>query len=102
MKIQIKRSNQLVDGEAKAPEEDMLDYGELAVNFNEADPAIFIKASDGAGSSSIVRLAGANVDPPPLPITFTAIITDTGADGNLVGNILTAEAQNISGGVGPS
>ena len=62
MKIQIKRSNQLVDGEAKAPEEDMLDYGELAVNFNEADPAIFIKASDGAGSSSIVRLAGANSD----------------------------------------
>ena len=101
MKIQIKRSNQLVDGEAKAPEEDMLDYGELAVNFNEADPAIFIKASDGAGSSSIVRLAGANVDPPPLPITFTAIITDTGADGNLVGNILTAEAQNINGGVNP-
>ena len=101
MKIQIKRSNQLVDGEAKAPEEDMLDYGELAVNFNEADPAIFIKASDGAGSSSIVRLAGANVDPPSLPITFTAIITDTGADGNLVGKILTAEAQNISGGVDP-
>ena len=101
MKIQIKRSNQLVDGEAKAPEEDMLDYGELAVNFNEADPAIFIKASDGAGSSSIVRLAGANVDPPPLPITFTAIITDTGADGNLVGKILTAEAQSISGGVNP-
>ena len=101
MKIQIKRSNQLVDGEAKAPEEDMLDYGELAVNFNEADPAIFIKASDGAGSSSIVRLAGANVDPPPLSITFTAIITDTGADGNLVGKILTAEAQSISGGVNP-
>ena len=39
--------------------------------------------------------------PPPLPITFTAIITDTGADGNLVGKILTAEAQNISGGVNP-
>ena len=102
MKIQIKRSNQLVDGEAKAPEEDMLDYGELAVNFNEADPAIFIKASDGAGSSSIVRLAGANVDPPPPTGSINQPTVLTPPDGAGIGGDVTytpktSAITNVSG-----
>lgn len=54
MKIQLKNSNVLDSGSAKEPTAaNMLD-GELAINFNSNDPAIFIKDSAG----SIVRLAG--------------------------------------------
>ena len=56
MKIQLKNSNVLDSGSAKEPTAaNMLD-GELAINFNSNDPAIFIKDSAG----SIVRLAGKN------------------------------------------
>ena len=67
MKIQLKRSNQLDGGNAKAPSIGYMEYGELAVNFNEADPCIFIKASDGAGNDSIVRIAGAGAESGGLP-----------------------------------
>ncbi len=54
MKIQLKHSNVLDSGLAKQPTAvNMLD-GEIAVNFNATDPAIFIKNSDG----NIVRIAG--------------------------------------------
>lgn len=54
MKIQLKNSNVLDSGSAKQPTSaNMLD-GELAINFNSNDPAIFIKDSSG----TIVRLAG--------------------------------------------
>ncbi len=43
MKLQLKRSNVLVSGAAKEPEVAQLDYGELAVNYNTADPKLFIK-----------------------------------------------------------
>ena len=56
MKIQLKNSNVLDSGSAKEPTAaNMLD-GELAINFNSNDPAIFIKDSAG----TIVRLAGKN------------------------------------------
>jgi len=54
MKIQLKHSNVLDSGAAKQPTSaNMLD-GEIAVNFNSSDPAIFIKDSAG----NIVRIAG--------------------------------------------
>ena len=54
MKIQLKHSNVLDSGSAKQPTAvNMLD-GEVAVNFNASDPAIFIKNSNG----DIVRIAG--------------------------------------------
>lgn len=54
MKIQLKNSSVLDSGSAKQPTAaNMLD-GELAVNFNSNDPAIFIKDSNG----TIIRLAG--------------------------------------------
>ena len=64
MKIQLKRSSVLksVDGvivepaESKAPLPDQMEYGELAVNYNVNDPAIYIKGSDDV----IIRMAGAN------------------------------------------
>ena len=54
MKIQLKRSNVLEGGEAKKPTADQMEYGELAVNYNDGDPAIFIKDSTDA----IIRIAG--------------------------------------------
>ena len=55
MKIQLKRSNVLTGGVAKTPTAEQMEYGELAVNYNETDPVIFIKDSTDA----IIRLAGA-------------------------------------------
>lgn len=54
MKIQLKRSNQLEFNKAKQPTSDQMEYGELAVNYNTDDPAIFIKDS----SDGIIRIAG--------------------------------------------
>jgi len=60
MKIQLKRSNQLQDygdgNEAKRPTAAQMEFGELAVNYNSADPAIFMEDSDG----NIIRIAGNN------------------------------------------
>jgi len=60
MKIQHKRSNLLDGGEAKVPQVDYMEYGELAVNFNKNDPAIFLKISDGtnAVNDEVIRIAG--------------------------------------------
>ena len=54
MKIQLKHSNVLDSSSAKQPTAPNMLDGELAVNFNASDPAIFIKNSDG----NIVRIAG--------------------------------------------
>lgn len=54
MKIQLKHSNVLDTGAAKQPTAPNMLDGEIAVNFNATDPAIFIKNSDG----NIVRIAG--------------------------------------------
>ena len=60
MKIQLKRSVVLEDygqgDEAKRPEAVQMLDGELAVNYNANDPAIFLKDSAGA----IIRIAGNN------------------------------------------
>ena len=56
MKIQLKRSNVLVGSAAKEPSPGQMEYGELAVNYNETDPAIFIKDSN----NNIIRIAGAD------------------------------------------
>ena len=54
MKIQLKRSNVLNGDVAKAPTAGQMEYGELAVNYNSTDPAVFIKDSD----NTIVRVTG--------------------------------------------
>ena len=53
MKIQLKRSNVLEGGKAKTPTAGQMEYGELAVNYNTGDPALFIKDSD----NNIVRVS---------------------------------------------
>ena len=54
MKIQLKRSSVLDGGTAKAPLDSQMEYGELALNYNSADPSIFIKDS----TNGIVKLVG--------------------------------------------
>ena len=54
MRIQLKRSSALENGRAKEPSQSQLEYGEIAVNFNDVDPAIFFKDS----SNAIVRVTG--------------------------------------------
>lgn len=56
MKIQLKRSNVLDAGIAKPPSQAQMDYGEIAVNYNNSDPVLFIKDS----GNNIIRLAGAD------------------------------------------
>ena len=55
MKIQLKRSNVLDGGVAKTPTAAQMEYGEIAVNYNDTDPVLFIKDSTDA----IIRIAGA-------------------------------------------
>jgi len=54
MKIQLKRSNVLSSGAAKVPTAAQLEYGELAVNYNNSDPAIFLKDSN----NNVIRISG--------------------------------------------
>ena len=54
VKIQLKRSNVLEGGSAKKPTAAQMEYGELAVNYNTADTAIFLKDS----ADQIVRIGG--------------------------------------------
>ena len=68
MKIQLKRSNQLESGRAKEPTLEFMEYGEIAVNYNSEDPAIFIKTTDGADGDAIVRIADTSeTDTPEVP-----------------------------------
>ena len=55
MKIQLKRSNVLDGGQAKEPTASQMEYGELAVNYSDTDPVLFLKDS----SENIIRIAGA-------------------------------------------
>ena len=55
MKIQLKRSNVLDGGQAKEPTAAQMEYGELAVNYSETDPVLFIKDA----ADNIIRIAGA-------------------------------------------
>ena len=54
MKLQLKRSNVVNSGSAKQPTAGQMEYGELAVNYSQEDPAIFLKDSN----NNIVRIAG--------------------------------------------
>ena len=53
MDIKNKRSKVLENGEAKAPTADQLEYGEIAINYNETDPSIFIKTD----TNNIIKIA---------------------------------------------
>ena len=54
MRLQLKRSNVLASGVAKTPTASQLEYGELAINYNTDDPAIFLKDSN----NNVIRISG--------------------------------------------
>ena len=54
MRLQLKRSNVLTSGSAKTPTASQLEYGELAINYNTNDPAIFLKDSN----NNVIRISG--------------------------------------------
>ena len=54
MKIQLKRSNVIEGGGAKPPSTQQMEYGEIAINYNKEDPAIFMKNTQG----DIIRISG--------------------------------------------
>ena len=54
MKLQLKRSNVLESSAAKEPTAAQLEYGELAINYNTNDPAIFLKDSN----NNVIRISG--------------------------------------------
>ena len=58
MKLQLKRSNVLDGANAKSPTPSQMEYGEIAVNYNTNDPAIFIKDSN----DNIIRVAGSGAE----------------------------------------
>ena len=89
-RLQIKRSNQLNEqGHAKPPLASNTEYGELAVNYNAADPVLFIKDSN----NKIIRLVGKVIeednceeDGPAGPIEYgkyeTLVVTEQLTVGN--------------------
>jgi len=66
MKIQLKRSSVLDGGKAKQPTAEQMEYGELAVNYNTADPSIFLKDSD----NNIVNIIDTTTPPGDGTITI--------------------------------
>ena len=88
MKIQLKRSNVLEGGVAKTPTAGQMEYGELAVNYNVADPVLFIKDSD----NNIIRITN---DSDYIQDLIDAAVND-GAISINAGDGLEATGDNAS------
>ena len=106
MKIQLKKSNVLDGTDAREPTPAQMKYGELAVNYNADDPAIFLKDSDnairriaGEGSVGIPDLDDANQQPGTLDDRYVNLTGDT-MTGDLVlpgggGNTAALQKQEV-------
>ena len=97
-KIQQKRSSAAPAGQAKAPDPSQLDYGELAVNFSELDPSIFIKASN----NTVVKMSGVGaIGMPELPDdllrTGEDIAVNSVTTTNVITDSITAGYYNLAG-----
>ena len=83
MKLQLKRSNVIASGAAKIPTSAQLEYGELAINYNQQDPAIFLKDSN----NNVIRIGGigniADDGQVELPTTTNPPTSPTPLNGNL-------------------
>jgi len=82
LKIQLKRSNVIEGGKAKEPTAAQMEFGELAINYNAADPVAFIKDSTG----TIIRLTNSE----PIPVVNDGAINIDAGDG------LTAAGDNAT------
>ena len=69
MKFQLKRSNQLTQGgTALTPDGQYLEFGEIAINYNATDPAIFFKDTQ----NNVIRISGVGAQIGSGNITLTA------------------------------
>ena len=89
MKIQIKRSNVLENGAAKPPTAAQMEFGELALNYNSIDPALFFEDSAG----NIRRIGGKNSVTSEWEITGDELTT-----GNPNANVTIPGLLTVNGG----
>ena len=91
MKIQLKRSNVLDGAAAKAPTSAQMEYGELAVNYNNTDPSLFIKDSTDAIVKVSLDLISSALQPgDALPVDDPAFTGQlTGPNATLSGYVNT-------------
>jgi len=93
LKLQLKRSSVLNNGVAKSPTDTQMEYGELAVNYNTSDPALFIKDS----GNNIVRVS---VQPTSLQ-TVTDVGNTTTNDISVTGDVaattFTGDGSSLTG-----
>ncbi len=69
MKFQLKRSDQLTQGgTALTPNGQYLEFGEIAINYNATDPAIFFKDT----LNNVIRISGVGAQIGSGDITLTA------------------------------
>ena len=100
MKITLKRSNVLEGTVAKPPTPAQMEYGEFAVNYNTADPSVFIKDSGNA----IVKVAGkGSIGGQPDGVNTSVQFNDNDDFGgvaaftyNKTSGVLTAPVGNFS------
>ena len=95
MKIQLKRSNVLENGAAKEPTAAQMEFGELALNYNTADPVLFCKDSAGA----IIRLTFEKPGAPDQKINVEAgdglVADDRDEDGVVIRTISAVAAPGL-------
>ena len=97
MKLQLKRSNVLEGGAAKQPAVEQMEYGELAVNYNSADPSIFIKNSDNE-IITIATPAAPDVGETLQEVCDNGNVTTTGATfgGDVTANAFIGDGSQLT------
>ena len=100
MKIQLKRSNVLEGGVAKEPTAAQMEYGEIAVNYNAADPVLFIKDS----ADGIIRVSNLGPEANDGKININAgdglVATGDNASANQLIDTTRTLAVNVDAGKG--
>lgn len=100
MKIQLKRSNVLENGSAKEPTAAQMEYGEIAVNYNAADPVLFIKDS----ADGIIRVSNLGPEANDGAININAgdglVATGDNASANQLDDTTRTLAVKVDAGKG--
>ena len=93
MKLQLKRSSVLNNGIAKPPTDSQMEYGELAVNYNTTDPALFIKDS----ANNIVRVSVEETTLQTVTDTGNTTTNDIVVTGDVAATTFTGDGSSLTG-----